>query len=80
MCVLIQVGGSGRSCRRCDAKCYDARHEGCDCVCGGRNHGVGYRAALENVAELASLGEAQVLYGVESGSGLSPVELLSVSV
>lgn len=40
--------------RRCDAKCYGA-HPGtrCDCVCGGRNHAVGYRQAVENTRAIA---------------------------
>lgn len=33
---------------RCDAKCYQATHRGCDCICGGKNHGVGERLATEN--------------------------------
>lgn len=32
---------------RCDAKCYQANHRGCDCICGGKNHGVGERLATE---------------------------------
>jgi hypothetical protein len=33
---------------RCDAKCYDAQTENCDCICGGRNHGAGLEKAIEN--------------------------------
>lgn len=33
--------------RRCDAKCYNATHPDCDCVCGGRNHGAGKQQAIE---------------------------------
>lgn len=36
--------------QRCDARCYDSRPATqCDCICAGRNHGVGLRKALENV-------------------------------
>jgi hypothetical protein len=35
---------------RCDARCYNATSPAatCDCICGGANHGVGYRQAHEN--------------------------------
>lgn len=36
---------------RCDAKCYDAKHEGCVCCCGGRNHRAGFTKALKNTIE-----------------------------
>ena len=32
----------------CDARCYDARHATCTCVCGGINHGRGLTRAAEN--------------------------------
>lgn len=38
---------------RCDAKCYNARHADCHCICGGRNHGAGLERARENTRELA---------------------------
>ena len=31
---------------RCDADCYDAAGPGCECVCGGADHGVGRERAL----------------------------------
>lgn len=37
---------------RCDAKCYSATHEDCDCICGGVNHGVGFQKAQENTQEM----------------------------
>jgi hypothetical protein len=38
---------------RCDARCYDAKAGGhCDCVCGGRNHGVGLAKALANIVAM----------------------------
>ncbi len=45
--TLIHVGNSEGTVGRCDAKCYDARHPHCDCVCGGRNHGKGLDEAIE---------------------------------
>lgn len=47
--TLIQVGTR----RRCDARCYDARHPKCDCVCGGANHGVGLDKAVHNTRVMA---------------------------
>ena len=39
--------------RRCDARCYNGKHARCRCICGGRNHGVGLKKALENTKEMA---------------------------
>ncbi len=36
--------------RFCDSRCYNAKSDECNCVCGGVNHGVGYRKAKENCA------------------------------
>ena len=53
MAVLIEVRTSSGVVGRCDAKCYNAQHPGCECICGGRNHGVGLARALENTREMA---------------------------
>jgi hypothetical protein len=53
MSTLIAVCTSDGCEGRCDAKCYDAQQEACDCICGGRNHGAGKQQALENTRELA---------------------------
>lgn len=53
MTTLIAVYRSDGTCiGRCDAKCYDAKHDSCQCVCGGRNHGAGVNKAVENTEEL----------------------------
>lgn len=54
MTVLMsaQQGGDLRR-KKCDARCYDATHEKCDCICGGMNHGVGLHQAQANTEELA---------------------------
>ena len=41
MSTLILIEGA----RRCDATCTHAKHEKCDCVCEGRYHGAGDKAA-----------------------------------
>lgn len=51
MTTLIHAQGAGAG--RCDAKCYDAQHDECHCVCGGMNHGMGAGIARDNTAQLA---------------------------
>lgn len=53
MSTLIAVYNSDGCVGRCDAKCYEAKHPHCDCVCGGKNHGAGLQQATENTRELA---------------------------
>lgn len=53
MACLIYTANSDGCTGRCDANCYNATGPKCDCVCGGRNHGVGLDKARENTRELA---------------------------
>ena len=53
MTTLISWSNSSGEQGRCDAKCYDATGPDCDCICGGRNHGVGQEQAVENTRALA---------------------------
>lgn len=48
--ILVEVRKGDQLVGRCDAKCYNAKsgRETCDCICGGKNHGAGLYAALEN--------------------------------
>ncbi len=50
--TLISYHSSGGDEGRCDAKCYNAKHPQCDCICGGRNHGAGQKQAEANTQEL----------------------------
>lgn len=52
MATLIAVYNSEGCVGRCDAKCYNATTEQCTCICGGVNHGAGFRKAADNTAEL----------------------------
>ena len=53
MSTLIAVyNRSGECVGRCDERCYNAKHPKCECICGGRNHGVGLLQALQNNLEL----------------------------
>lgn len=51
MSTLMSTGNSSGETGRCDAKCYNAKSEVCNCCCGGRNHGVGITQAVANVNE-----------------------------
>lgn len=53
MATLIAVYNSEGCQGRCDARCYEATSSDCDCICGGRNHGVGLDQAADNTRELA---------------------------
>lgn len=44
MTVLIEVRTPHGTTRRCDATCYKAQGDECNCVCGGRFHGKGLAA------------------------------------
>jgi len=49
--TLVSLYNSEGCVGRCDAKCYNAARPGCTCICGGKNHGVGLRTALDNARE-----------------------------
>jgi len=49
MLTLRRANGSLVS--KCDEKCYNGHGPICKCCCGGRNHGVGYDAALRNLKD-----------------------------
>lgn len=53
MATLIAAYNSDGCIGRCDAKCYNATGQHCDCICGGMNHGVGKQQAEKNTRELA---------------------------
>ena len=53
MATLISYQSSDGSRGRCDARCYNAKHPRCKCICGGVNHGVGLRQAVLNTATMA---------------------------
>ena len=53
MTTLIAVYNSEGCIGRCDARCYDAAEEPCECICQGRNHAAGRQQAIDNTRELA---------------------------
>lgn len=70
MATLIRVIENGKCVGRCDASCYNAKHDKCVCCCGGRNHGVGLQQAIENTRELLD-----ELTGVEFGQEVLQMRL-----
>jgi len=48
MTTLISAHNSSGCIGRCDAKCHEATGPECNCICGGKNHGVGAKKAIEN--------------------------------
>ncbi len=51
MTTVIAAYDSDGCTGRCDAKCHDATGPDCNCICGGKNHGVGVDKAVENARE-----------------------------
>jgi hypothetical protein len=72
MTTLIAVYNSEGCVGRCDAKCYDAEWDDCDCTCGGRNHGAGLEQATDNIRELA---ESWIEQARANGQDISHIEL-----
>lgn len=58
MTTLIHCHGAIEG--RCDAKCYNAKSEHCDCICGGLNHGAGRQAAIDNTRRLTKEHVAEI--------------------
>ena len=57
MTTAIAVYTSSGCVGRCDARCHEAVSPVCDCICGGRLHGVGARNALRLNTEHFSGGD-----------------------
>jgi hypothetical protein len=72
MTTVISYQSSGGDQGRCDARCYDAHEEECDCICGGRNHGAGREQAIGNTRELA---QSWIDQARASGQDVTAVEL-----
>lgn len=53
MVVLIRQKSPGmKRARSCNARCYNAKHPNCACVCGGMNHSVGLEDATERTKDV----------------------------
>lgn len=80
MATLIAIYNSNGLVGRCDAKCYNAKHEKCVCICGGRNHGKGLAEAIENTQAMANqiIEETALIQGeitAELGMDISQLKL-----
>lgn len=64
MTTLIAAYNSEGCIGRCDARCYNATCGTCDCICGGANHGVGLKQAIDNTADYAD--KMLEAYGLEN--------------
>lgn len=53
MSTLISYKNNNGTSGRCDSKCYNAEHPECVCICGGKNHGVGFQRAVDNTKKMA---------------------------
>lgn len=61
MATLMAVYNSEGCVGRCDARCYNAIHPNCTCICGGRNHGKGEAFAVLNVTLHAATILSQIM-------------------
>ncbi len=44
MTTIMTWGNSSGTRGRCDAKCHNAKHDKCKCMCGGKFHGASHHA------------------------------------
>jgi len=51
--TLISIHNSEDCVGRCDARCYEAKGDLCECCCGGMNHKKGLQVAMEQTQEHA---------------------------
>lgn len=59
--VLEARKSDGTLIGRCDSKCHYAKGPKCNCICQGKNHGVGLEKAIENTQEIFNdLAEAHI--------------------
>lgn len=53
MATAIAVYNSEGCVGRCDARCHDAVHDDCGCICGGMNHGKSRAEVVANTERMA---------------------------
>ena len=63
---MISVYDSeGKCVGKCGASCYQAKEPECKCICGGENHGKGFRRAMAQTAEIVETVTKEAKDGVE---------------
>jgi hypothetical protein len=50
MTTIIAAYNGDKCLTRCNYRCYEARKKSCNCICKGKNHGVGLAQAIRNAA------------------------------
>lgn len=76
MTTAIAVYDSDGCVGRCDARCHNATSSECDCICGGRLHGVGaHRAIEENTRQWLGDELTDELKAFAERNGLDAAEL-----
>jgi hypothetical protein len=52
MATLLSLKRPGdKRAHTCDARCYHAKGKDCHCFCNGKNHGVGFETAIDNIVK-----------------------------
>lgn len=49
--VAMTLMSEGAS-RRCDSRCYNAKRNHCECLCGGLNHSAGLKQSMDNIRNM----------------------------
>jgi hypothetical protein len=75
MTTVLAVYDSDGCVGRCDAKCHHAATPDCDCICGGRNHGVGPTRAMANTRAMLVERADATLRDFAIRNGLDPATL-----
>jgi len=74
MVTVLAVYNSAGCVGRCDALCHNAAKSECDCICGGRNHGIGTKRAIANVEKAFGV-TAEAIEHFAAVRGLKPQTL-----
>lgn len=74
--AIAVYSGDGQCVGRCDARCHGATSPDCDCICGGRLHGVGIERAIEqNTRHFLGDELTDELKAFAARNGLKPADL-----
>lgn len=79
MTVILKIKTADGKELKCDQRCYMAVGNHCDCACGGINHGVGFKRAVENVRQIHS-GDPEVVAEVLNGLEQSGIKATQKSL
>ena len=74
---LISVYDSeGKCIGKCGYSCYAATKPVCKCICGGKNHGVGFKRAMAQTAEITENLKKRTDYGFEVHNEAKDLKLI----